>query len=460
MTPDLPVDVWRAVGGFLRTEDLSAIVLANKYLNEIETPILYHTLVLRSPLTAALLVNTLNASPNTQSPIPHDLPCMVRHFDGGDAIRGSEWFRSTEGQAALAESLKMVNVRSVRLFRSLWIHLEAILATPHESLESVELHEHRTSIRNSDATTQTSLCFSLRQFVLIEMHVIPPAASELIKTAIYQSATSLRYVYLDTLKVANLCWDLDTSFPFLEHLSIKSSLLLDVSQRTPFRTLPRLRQLSIAEDVWELNAIQAALPSRTWPTVVVLTCPPDLLNYVLSHDARRPIHTYSTCRWDKRTPIDVDPGRWGASSLQHWHAFSLLACSSVPIKDLRLWDDGLHLAELRQLVQANTDMETLQLAVRWDYTGTPPSKGEISALGREVLAYAPKLRNLLLTVKSLAFTPEAEVNISADVDLQKKLLAEYETHSSALRRVSFMDEYDWEKRPDGQWQRTSPLMLD
>ena len=80
-------------------------------------------------------------------------------------------------------------------------------------------------------------------------------------------------------------------------------------------------------------------------------------------------------------------------------------------------------------------------------------------MGREVLAYAPKLQNLLLTVKSLAFTPEAEVNINANIDLQKKLLAEYEMHGSALRRVSFTDEYDWEKRPDGQWQRTSPLML-
>ena len=260
----------------------------------------------------------------------------------------------------------------MRLFRSLWIHLEAILATPHESLESVELYGPRSSGWSPDATTKTSLCFSLRQFVLIEMHVIPPATSELIKRAINQSATSLRYVYLDTLEVANLCWD--TSFPSLEHLCIKSSLLLDVSQRTPFRTLPRLHRLTISEAhySWELNPIQAALPSRTWPTVVVLTCPPDLLNYVLSHDARRPIHTYSTCRWDKRTPIDAC--RWGAPSLQLWHAFSLLACSSVPIKDLRFWDDGLHLAELRQLVQANTDLETLQLAVRWDYTGTPPSK--------------------------------------------------------------------------------------
>lgn len=38
--------------------------------------------------------------------------------------------------------------------------------------------------------------------------------------------------------------------------------------------------------------------------------------------------------------------------------------------------------------------------------------------------------------------------------MQKALLGEYEQHTSALKRVAFTTEFEWEKGSDGRWYTT------
>ncbi len=77
------------------------------------------------------------------------------------------------------------------------------------------------------------------------------------------------------------------------------------------------------------------------------------------------------------------------------------------------------------------------------------------ALGERVFARLPRLHTFLLgDVVKKQYDHRDHFWFARDVDMQRALLAEFERHTSALRRVAFTTEFEWEKGDNGRWYTT------
>ncbi|RPD55385.1 hypothetical protein L227DRAFT_468545, partial [Lentinus tigrinus ALCF2SS1-6] len=74
------------------------------------------------------------------------------------------------------------------------------------------------------------------------------------------------------------------------------------------------------------------------------------------------------------------------------------------------------------------------------------------ALGASIFLHHPRLHTFLLgDVVKKRYDHRDHFWFARDVAMQRALLAEYEKHTSVLRRIAFTTEFEWENRDDGRW---------
>lgn len=86
---------------------------------------------------------------------------------------------------------------------------------------------------------------------------------------------------------------------------------------------------------------------------------------------------------------------------------------------------------------------------------------DLASLGPLLLARMPRLHTFLLSDVSLKRYDLGNAFLWArDEALQSAVLAGYEFHAPALRRVAFTTEFEWEKRADGRWHAWGHVFLE
>ncbi|KAI0800481.1 hypothetical protein C8Q74DRAFT_415656 [Fomes fomentarius] len=473
----LPTELLMLINSHLCESDLPAFVLTSRTCNLIGTPRLYRTILPKSSRGAALCVRTLTSPPETTS-FQRDLAAMVHSFAlEGDAKRGPlpggvREFAHNLAHAAMA----MSNLRtiSLHLFPPTKFVLHALLKTPHPSLKSIQLDitkesrklyvgSSRVGMNSEEPFPPLGAKLPQSMSTTIQAHTLKLQVEEdlansemnLLKELLRQSAATLRSLSLPGLDSSSFAriFAISPAFemPVLEELVVSPPEMLCL-----FRNISNLRRLSTLryETALPRNNRRLEYPREAWPRLEELACrPSELRAFLPDHTASRPVHKYTTTEWYGREAVPI-PGP--LSDLQFTSAFRYLQFSAVPIRDLRFALMKLDIGRLARLVRAHPHLEILLISVSRDV-----NEETLRAVGQEVLVHAPRLQMFLLSdqcskIRGRLFHP---FKIAGDLDLQRRLLAEYDKCTPVLRRVAFTADFDWEKHED-VWRQTAPVELD
>ncbi|EIW61027.1 uncharacterized protein TRAVEDRAFT_19523 [Trametes versicolor FP-101664 SS1] len=124
-----------------------------------------------------------------------------------------------------------------------------------------------------------------------------------------------------------------------------------------------------------------------------------------------------------------------------------ISFTDTELHELCNWETMRYLAHLKSLV----------IALHMNYGHTL----DLASLGPLLLARMPRLHTFLLSDVSLKRYDLGNAFLWArDEALQSAVLAGYEFHAPALRRVAFTTEFEWEKRADGRWHAWGHVFLE
>ncbi|OSC96848.1 hypothetical protein PYCCODRAFT_1399756 [Trametes coccinea BRFM310] len=454
----LPGDLLSMLCSFLEHSDLPSFALVDKLHNEICTPILYRTvrLLYRSAVESCL--RTLAADPETLS-FGRDLAALVQDFflsehwraDGGSGPANIQDTR----ELLLASLERMTNVRTVRCkepLTGLGI-LGPLLATPHPNLKSLDM---RMCILETPDLTLTELeerlsdadlpLPQLTAFTVRIDHLPTPEVTSFLHHLIASRADAIDHLGLVTAN-SNFVGAVIPSLallPVLQHLEVATSQLVVPG----FGHMTTVKSLTVRDLVSHFSHLPN-IPDIHWPMLESLACPLRIVPFLLpGHtSARRPISTlrlnfvsYEQDYGD--ASIDYSP-RW----TDILAAIRCVGRSAVPLKHLHLQAQPDHLKRFAQMLPYIPKLETLVVALT-----ESPTQSSLMALGKAFIARLPYLHTLLFSdVLRKFYRRNAAFLFARDLDMQRRCLAEYSRHSSALRRVAFTTELEWEKGNDGVW---------
>ncbi|RPD71359.1 hypothetical protein L226DRAFT_615631 [Lentinus tigrinus ALCF2SS1-7] len=226
----------------------------------------------------------------------------------------------------------------------------------------------------------------------------------LLSALLNSTAHSLRRLTLAMDKTADLqaVFPRNSTFPLLEHLEVTVRDFND-----PVCTaLTHIRSLAIRTQGLVSTSVQLFLS--------------------LDISSRRPIHT-----------VELDYAKYEqnggetAEYIPRWQdifsAFDHFQFSAVPIRHLRFFVTRLLIPHLQLALDGLACLESVTMVV-W---------------------HEPKQKR---------YDHRDHFWFARDVAMQRALLAEYEKHTSVLRRIAFTTEFEWENRDDGRWITTDPVV--
>ncbi|KAL7282835.1 hypothetical protein ACG7TL_002248 [Trametes sanguinea] len=443
---------------FLEHSDLPSFALVDKLCNEMCTPILYRTVRLLYRRAASSCLRTLAADPGTLS-FGRDLAALVRDFflaEHWSAETNSIYGDPPDFQKHLVASLeRMTNVRTLRCkayLRGLGV-LSHLLTTPRPNLTAVELwainsypyDEGLEKLEGRRAGAEV-----LPQLTEIVLHVSgapTPAAMSLLHSFIASHANAIVHlgVVSPVIEFVKALIPSLASFPALQHLEVTTDEIF-----TPgFGHMSPVKSLIVRNYNPSNMPRSPKIPDTHWPMLESLACPLQLVRCFLPPQRRagRPI---STLRLDF-VAYEQDYGDATINYAPDWPyiygPISYVSHSAVPLKHLHLQVHSGHLQGFVKMLLYLPKLESLVVAL-----AESPRESDLMGLGRGFIARLPHLHTLLLSdVLRKFYRRNAAFGFARDLDMQRRCLAEYSRHSSALRRVAFTTELEWEKGNDGVW---------
>ncbi|TFK87647.1 hypothetical protein K466DRAFT_662851 [Polyporus arcularius HHB13444] len=460
----LPVELLTFISSLVRKADLAALASTSRRLNLIATPYLYADLDLFTYRSALACLMTLASSPATLAWPGRDLADYVQSLRlRPTCVQYNPVMLDDFEQLGRLLSVsvpRMVNLRELdcgpRGLKSVSQVLRALLTSPHPRLESIQLcflPDSRSSA--SEATSldlATHMCdlprlqtitlfalsrLSLQDFVSLRI-LLNKSASQLRRLTVVTSTAMDFFELFDERQ--------NSSLPLLEHLEIRDRDLDNPS----CTAMTHIRSLAIRDDFDTPEEFET-LPSTAYPALEELLCSHSQVPRFLFPDSAslRPIHTigldYTKYERNGGETTEAIP-RW-----EHIHfAFEHFRFSAVPIRHLRFYVNRLLIDELQAAMSECPFLESLTMVV-WH----EPKRAALFALGERVFARLPRLHTFLLgDVVKKQYDHRDHFWFARDVDMQRALLVEFERHTSALGRVAFTTEFEWEKGDNGRWYTT------
>ncbi|KAI0674574.1 hypothetical protein C8Q78DRAFT_1076196 [Trametes maxima] len=464
----------RNVGQHLRPHDLCTLLLTDKSCNKILTPTLYRTVLLDQPVRFLRCLRTLSAPPGTHA-FRRDLATLVHHFtiQNADILDLLSSEVGALGSALFSCLLRMDNLRhfscSVPLPFALGV-FGSLTNGSHPKLESIDLILPKQKDPCPILPIQRSAVMSarhpeLRRFKLDIWEHLPTTLIYCVLTFLRNHAHSIRSLGLTSSLskpgtgvgiVASLIPS-DAVFPALAELEIVGLTIF--SWHPALQNTTTIKSLYIHEDEPERGPdTKFNLPPESFPSLQVLTCPNAMVPVFLPENTthRRPIYA-----------VRLNEASYGMESMDYngdqsdWEELLVLLphlrFSAVPVTELSLtvWD--LSIEDLRRVVPYLHDLEKLVIVVD---EGIEDSEEVLIQLGPILIAQLPRLHTLLLSdmpIRVRDGDEDAGFRHARDIPLQRTALAEYEKHSSVLRRVAFAAEVGGWEKTGGQW---SPVPSD
>ncbi|KAI0646566.1 hypothetical protein C8Q79DRAFT_1000850 [Trametes meyenii] len=424
----------RSIGKYTRMRNLCALLLTDKMCNTTLTPTLYHSVLLDQPIPFLRCLSTLAASPGKHA-FRRDLSALVHRF----TIRNPETLElayplnaRAVGPMLFACLVRMDNLRhfscSFPLPFSLGV-FGALINGSHPKLQSIDLIPD----------------------VWEPLEIL---LAQSIKTFLRNHADSIRSLRLTSslsrgaeLNVLGPLLPSDVVFPSLAELEIGMTIFSHPS----LQNTATIKSLYIHEAATEDDLdTQFSLPPDAFPSLQTLICPNATMLAFLPENTtrRRPIRA-----------VRLNEASYGMESLDYngdqsdWdellELLPHLPFSAVPVTELSLavWD--LSIEELRKVVPYVRDLEKFVIVVD---EGIENSEELLIQLGPVLIAQLPRLHTLLLSDMPLRVRSEdGEFQHARDIALQQRALAEYERHSSTLRRVAFAAEVGGWEKCGGRW---------
>ncbi|KAI0697073.1 hypothetical protein C8T65DRAFT_743317 [Cerioporus squamosus] len=458
----LPVELLTLITSLARRKDLAALASTSKRMNLIATPYLYTELDLFTYRSALSCLTTLASPPATLTFPERDLAAGVHSFRlrvtcfQYNPVMMDDF--ELLGRLLSVIVPRMVNLRVLdcgpRGLRAASQVLAALIGSPHPKLESMQLCLFAPS-RPAQAEGAPSAHVpyahqSPRLHTITVFALSQPSIEDLLhlKMLIRSSADHLRRMTLATSSTTDtLLIFPQFTLPVLEHLEIMDRDLYDPG----WATLTSLRSLAVRTATQTLEEPLPLLPAA-FPALEELACTHSQVPLFLSPPdigPPRPIHTIALdyTRYERN-------GGETTEAIPRWKhvlfAFEHFQFSAVPIRDIRFYVNRLLAPELEAAVSELRSLERLTMVV-WH----EPKRDALFALGECVFARLPRLHTFLLgDVVKKQYDHRDHFWFARDVTMQRALLAQFEKHTSALRRVAFTTEFEWEKGEDGRWYTT------
>ncbi|KAI0628910.1 hypothetical protein C8Q77DRAFT_1161932 [Trametes polyzona] len=470
--PRLPTELLHMVCSLVtRKSDLLALARADKTCNEICTPLLYRTIIISGCHLTQKCVETLASDPSRLF-LGRDLASFVHTFLIERCCRESEPY----GVHRDFDNLLLQSVRrmpNLRAFQYPEIRLRAvellgqILSNSPRKLRLL----HMPLIYLPEAFPD----IALQERVFEQLVITPPAITQLSELSLYfpdklpqPMVTVLRGLLLSSARTMTrlritsyaphetmeaIIPPLRT-FPALKDFDIQAEYLA---------AIPALGHHSKLRSIRVYNSVSSeqshfALPSISWPELEELECELEVVSLFLPYsrnsDHRRPISTLRLCG----TKYTREGGHnWCNDCLapswdDNLRAINSVWYSAVPLKHLSFSVEKLKPRHIKWLPRYIQQLETLVIAV-----SKSPLPDDVFALGQVLIARLPRLHTFLLADVALKrYSSNHAFRFARDVGLQRHWLAEFETHSSVLRRVAFTTEFEWERGADGTWRTSNP----
>ncbi|RPD71310.1 hypothetical protein L226DRAFT_574066 [Lentinus tigrinus ALCF2SS1-7] len=345
--PSLPLDVIHNIATLADHADLPPLLLTNRHINELLTPILYSIVDLGAWDNIAMCVRTLHTPPK-HSIYGRNLAGLVRTFELRKPLTRLPYYIST---CRLAKDLNESAGRMHQLRRfSSGIHLgpepSEILYTfvsgSFPYLRAIKMHigDITPDVLRGLNQSETGELVLVAPPSLHDLELELPAHldsvhSALVRTLLRTSSRMLRSLSLKTShhptpELWSSVLPQQGTFPALETLEIHGNALAH----------PTIAQ---AEDVHSLKIIdywdaQHVPPPNLFPNLRALSSPRELLSFFLPEEAsehHRPLETICIDNISPERSADGYPGR---KTVPFWPEllpiFSHLPSSGVPVKSV------------------------------------------------------------------------------------------------------------------------------
>ncbi|EIW55578.1 uncharacterized protein TRAVEDRAFT_73431 [Trametes versicolor FP-101664 SS1] len=454
------------IGEHLGRADLCSLLLVNKLTNTTLTPTLYSDIDLVECSATLKCVKTLAAAPGTRA-FSRDLPALVNAFVLHVPADDLPWDADSKlfGTTMLTCIFRMVNLRKFASPIPLPFAptiLSMVVSGSRPKLQSIQLVVPKakgSQLARVRPTTDHSKLPLLRTFKLDVWQPFDPTLARGIQSLLRLRANTLRALSLTTSLATsgspNIVGPLlpsDVAFTALEELEIELTALSHPS----LQHTAAIRALSIPGSLMDEDEID--LHDRlhhAFPVLESLAAPNSIVSEFFPEDTRhrRPIHT-----------LRLNGASYGMGSLDYagdeseWYDLEeilpLLRYSAVPIRDLSFAVVDLPLEDLPLVVPHLVTLHRLVVVFSDDFEAD--AADYLSELGQVLIAHLPELHTFLMSDMPVRVQHEDNgFEHAQDLPLQRKILAEWESYSSALRKVAFTSEFGWEKKGD-QWFPASP----
>ncbi|KAI0355256.1 hypothetical protein OH77DRAFT_1455429 [Trametes cingulata] len=458
----LPPELLLLIGKQSTRFDLSSLVLAGSSMNELLTPLLYHTIELNGYSAMRLCSRTLS-TPLDCLLYKRDLVGLVQAFH----VLGAEATWHTLQQEQELEkgfSLvipRLVNLRHFSFKLTGLLHSQVLidfLASPPGQLRSLDVEVasdqsfdcYRDTIDNSELSLP--MLDHLDSFRLVAAWDVSRGFFDFFRRLLAARSTHLCVLALpdsDDVFVKDV---LTSNAPFLalQTLEVDSSTFFQPD--FPHTAFPALSTLSLSGDVCSSGLTDeepqpGAVPRAAYPMLEILRCHAPYLSFLLPKDAeerqRRKVHTVqlndASYARNGGTSSPVAPEQEEvAEGLSH------LPYSGVPIRHLSF---SVHKITADNLATMLLSFKTLEsLLVVADSEPNFELDRPVQIVSR-MLAQMPHLHTLLFSDASLKVQDDEWCfNIAFQRERQRMVAQLWSQHAKALRRVAFTTEMEWVRR--------------
>ncbi|KAI0369087.1 hypothetical protein BV20DRAFT_409628 [Pilatotrama ljubarskyi] len=430
----LPVELLHSVSQLSNAAELRSLLLVNRHLNQVFTPLLYTTVIIEDYATAQKCIRTLSRDPSSLV-YGRDLPSLVHTLK----VAFNRWGLPAGPKAKLLRRLCRAIGRMTSLqhltFTAVYLCTPKVFAAlvhaaapTLRSLELIPENERNWTdgsdpsiLKNSPPTFPelTSVTFSM-------WDDMPSYWMNVCKHVLADRSAHLRQITIKDHHNINL------SRLFCNNSAWSSLVELTLMVRTvPFASLPatpNVRKLRISAAngpgyVWE----GLTVPPDAFPELETLECPYQLLPAFLPATARtqRPIRS-----------VRLDDAFYDEDGSDHDYT----RCARPEWDDVsKCWDD---------VAQYMTKLEKLVIVFFQD----PGNYDSLGDWGKTLLAYTPKLHTLLLSdAPTKSNGSELAFMFAWDRHVHVAWLAEWDKHTVALRNAAFTSEFVWRKTANG-WE--------
>ncbi|KAI0634801.1 hypothetical protein C8Q77DRAFT_1104112 [Trametes polyzona] len=443
--------------GLRRRADLLPLLLVNKLVNAVLTPVLYTDIDLLECASALKCIRTLAAPPSLRA-FRRDLPALVQAFVLRVPAEDLPWSPDSHafGAPLLTCLLRMVNLRHFTCLLPLPFApsmLALLVSGSRPLLQTIELvipkaREPRPAMRIRLDPDDPAKLPDLRTFKLDVWQPLEPTLARTVHNLLRSRANTLKSLALTSslaeegVDIVNQLLPSNATFTSLEELHIEASALSHPS----LRQTASIKTLSIPGSPTDDEDLQDhAFIHDSFPAIESLACPNSILPAFFPEDVqrRRPIHTLrlNGASYGMRSfDYTGDESDW--FELQEF--LPLLRHSAVPVRHLSFAVMDLPIEDLPDIVPHLMTLETLVVAFTDDIED---AEEYLVQLGRVLIAHLPHLHTFLLSDAPVkAQNEDRGFRHAQNIPLQRKALAEYSKHSSNLQRVAFTSDFLWEKR--------------